>query len=419
MKEKGSGLVYVKVVVNLIIMLAFILFCFFAIPRVIIYFMPFFIAWIISLIANPIVRFFETKLKIKRKTGSAVVIIAVIAVVVLAGYFTISTLIEQLISFVDELPQMWKNTQKDFDTIGKQLTVMYQYFPRDVQNTIDVMVGKFNNIWGEMVGQLSTPTIEAVGNFAKNLPSIIIGIIMCLLSSYFFVADKDYIPRILDKILPLSILERMNMIKRGLKRAVGGYFKAQLKIEVWMYLLLGIGFWILGVRYAFIIAIGVAFLDLLPFFGTGTVLVPWAIIKLLNNDYRMVFGLLIIWGVGQLFRQLIQPKIVGDSVGLSPIPTLFLLYLGYRMGGVGGMIFAVPIGIILLNMYEEGVFDTTIKSIQILYSGASIFRHITDEDMEPVERYREMEQKTLQQRRERQEKKEKEREEEIESLREK
>ncbi len=419
MKEKGSGLVYVKVVLNLVIMLAFILFCFLAIPRVIMYFLPFFIAWIISLIANPIVRFFETKLKIKRKMGTAFVIIAVIAVVVLGGYFIISTLIEQLISFVDELPQMWKNTQKDFDTIGKQLMVMYQYFPKDVQNTIDVMVGKFSSVWGDLVGQLSTPTIEAVGNFAKNLPMIVIGIIMCLLSSYFFVADKDYLPHIFHKILPLSILERVNMIKRGLKRAVGGYFKAQLKIEVWMYLLLGIGFWILGVRYAFIIAIGVAFLDLLPFFGTGTVLVPWAVIKFMNHDYRMVFGLLIIWGVGQLFRQLIQPKIVGDSVGLSPIPTLFLLYLGYRMGGVGGMIFAVPIGIILLNMYEEGVFDTTIKSIQILYSGASNFRHITDEDMEPVRKYRELEQVTLQERRERQARKEKEREEAIESLREK
>ena len=77
------------------------------------------------------------------------------------------------------------------------------------------------------------------------------------------------------------------MIKRGLKRAVGGYFKAQLKIEVWMYILLGIGFWILRVRYAFIIAIGVAILDLLPFFGTGTVLVPWAIIKFLNGEYGM------------------------------------------------------------------------------------------------------------------------------------
>ncbi len=181
------------------------------------------------------------------------------------------------------------------------------------------------------------------------------------------------------------------MIKRGLRHAVGGYFKAQIKIEIWMYLLLGIGFTVLKVRYAFIIAIGVAFLDFLPFFGTGTVLVPWAIIKFLNGDYTMVIGLLIIWGVGQMARQLIQPKIMGDSMGLAPIPTLILLFVGYKVGSVAGMIIAVPIGIIVLNMYGEGVFDTTINSLKILYASISNFRHLNDEDMEAVRIYREME----------------------------
>ena len=162
-----------------------------------------------------------------------------------------------------------------------------------------------------------------------------------------------------------------------------------------MYLLLGIGFSILKVKYAFFIAIGVAFLDLLPFFGTGTVLLPWAVIKFLSGDYKMVIGLLIIWGVGQLARQLIQPKIVGESVGLSPIPTLILLFLGYKVGGVFGMIIAVPIGIIVLNMYQEGVFDTTLNSLKILYASLSNFRHLNDEDMEAVRIYRENEKERI------------------------
>ena len=110
------------------------------------------------------------------------------------------------------------------------------------------------------------------------------------------------------------------MLKRGLVKAVGGYLKAQLKIEVWMYLLLVIGFAILQVDYALLIALGIAFLDFLPFFGTGTVMVPWAIIKILSSDYkchRTADHL----GIGQLARQLIQPKIVGDSVGMPPLPT--------------------------------------------------------------------------------------------------
>lgn len=108
--------------------------------------------------------------------------------------------------------------------------------------------------------------------------------------------------------MPRSVRERYHMIRDGLMKAVGGYFKAQLKIEVWMYVLLVIGFAILQVDYALLIALGIAFMDFLPFFGTGTVMVPWAIVKILSADYKMAIGLLIIWGVGQLARQLIPAQ---------------------------------------------------------------------------------------------------------------
>ncbi len=174
------------------------------------------------------------------------------------------------------------------------------------------------------------------------------------------------------------------MIRRSILKSVGGYFKAQLKIEVWMYLLLVIGLSLLRVDYVLLIALGIAFLDLLPFFGTGTVMVPWAIIKIFSRDYRMAIGLLIIWGGGQLARQIIQPKIVGDSIGVAPIPTLLLLFIGYKLGGVIGMIIAVPLGMLLSNMYQEGVFDTTKNSITILVSGLNRFRELQPEDLEAV-----------------------------------
>jgi len=377
---------------NLGIVLALILLCIFVVPRVVIYFMPFVIGWIIALIASPLVRFFERQFKVKRKAGSAFVIISVIALVILAGYFLGMKLTEQVADFVREVPEMWESTQQDFAEIGHKLENFGRHLPEEVQRTFKNITENVDQYFGELMGTLSTPTIEALSRFAKNLPSIIIGIIMSLLSAYFFVADKDYVPNLLSKAVPESILERWDMVKRGLKRAVGGYFKAQLKIELWMYVLLAVGFWILRVKYAFIIAVGVAFLDLLPFFGTGTVLLPWAAVKFLSGDYTMVIGLLIIWGVGQLARQLIQPKIVGESVGLSPIPTLFLLFIGFKAGGVVGIIIAVPLGIIVLNMYEEGVFDNTLNSLKVLYASISNFRHLDDKDMESVRIYRQQEQ---------------------------
>ena len=379
---------YLKVFLNLGISLCILLVCVFLLPRIIIWFMPFVTGWIIALIASPLVHFFEKRLKIRRKAGTAFVIISVIALVILAGYLIGAQLVEQIAEFIGDVPKLWEAAQEDFAQIGEKLSVALKYLPSELQLTINSITGNVQEYFGGIMESISEPTITALGNFVGSLPNIVISVIMSLLFAYFYVADKGYLSGLLEKAIPDSVLVRLQMIKRGLTKAVGGYFKAQLKIEVWMYLLLGIGFSILQVKYAFLIAIGVAILDFLPFFGTGTVLIPWAIIKFLSADYKMVIGLLIIWGVGQLARQLIQPKIVGDSVGLAPIPTIILLFVGYRVAGVIGMIIAVPIGIIILNLYEEGVFDTTINSLKILYAGISNFRHLTKEDMEEVEHYR-------------------------------
>lgn len=399
MSGQGNLRTYLKVFVNIGILLVLLLLCIFVVPRIIIYFMPFVIGWIIALIASPPVRFLEKHLKIKRKVGSAVTIIAVIAVVIIGGYLLGVKLVEEIVDFIGDLPLMWEGLQRDFAESAQRLQVASRLLPKSLGDTIKNISENIGEYVGDFVGKLvekmSSPTLEALSRFAGNIPSIFIGVIMCLLSAYMFVADKEYVPHLLKKVLPLSITERWSLIKRGLYRAVGGYFKAQFKIEVWMYLLLATGFWILRVRYAFLIAIGVALLDLLPFFGTGTILLPWAAIKFLSGDYMMVIGLLIIWGVGQLARQVIQPKIVGDSVGLAPIPTLILLFVGYKAAGVIGMIIAVPIGIIILNMYEEGVFDTFLDSLKILYASLSNFRHLTQEDMEAVRIYKEQEKKRI------------------------
>ena len=379
---------YVKAILNLAIALVILIAVVWLVPKGIVFFMPFIIGWVIALIAGPVVRFLEKKLKIRRKAGSAFVIIAVIGLVVLLGYLIVSNLVRELAGFVRDLPQMWGSLQDDFNAIAKNLSVIYDKLPADIQNTIDNIADSASGFAGDFIGKLSSPTIAAVGNFAKQLPTVIIGLIMCLLSSYLFVAEKEQIAQGMKKYMTESLFYRLGLMKRSLVKAVGGYFKAQIKIEIWIYLLLLTGFLILGVDYAPLIALGIAILDFLPFFGTGTAMVPWAIVKFLSADYIMTIALLVIWGVSQLVRQIIQPKIVGDSVGVPPLPTLFLLYIGYMVGGVMGMIVAVPIGIILFTMYEEGAFDTTKNSIKILSAGLNHFRRLTPQDMYIIDTYR-------------------------------
>ncbi len=379
---------YVKAILNVVIALLLTIAIIWLVPKGVVFFMPFIVGWIIALIASPLVRFFEEKLKIKRKAGSVVVIVVVIGLVVLVGYLVIGKLVKELANFVQDLPDMWNSIEADFDDIAKNLSVIYDKLPVNVQNTLDSAGEQTNEVIGNLVGKLSTPTIAAVGNFAKQLPSIIIGIIMCLLSSYLFVSERDQISAAIRKYLPEWFLFRFRLIKTSMAKAIGGYFKAQIKIEIWIYLLLVIGFFILGINYTLLIALGVALMDFLPFFGTGTIMVPWAIVKFLSADYKMTIGLLLIWGISQLVRQIIQPKIVGESVGVPPIPTLFLLFIGYKVGGVIGMIFAVPLGLILWTLYEAGVFDTTKNSILILSSGLNHFRKLTPQDKSIINSYR-------------------------------
>ncbi len=371
---------YLKVFMNLLLAVVIFLLCIFAVPKVLVFFMPFVIGWIIACVANPLVRFFEDKLKIRRKAGSAFVIIAVIALVILAAYLAVSKLISESIGFLNTLPDLWNTMESDFREIGKNLDVMYSRLPQNMQMSIENLGQQMDEYVADLVKRLGTPTVNAVGNFAKNIPGFVVNVIMCLLSSYFFVAEKDYVAQVWNRYMPGAVKHKAAIIMDSLKTAVGGYFKAQFKIECLIFVFLLIGFLILKIPYALLIAFLIAVLDFLPFFGAGAVMIPWAVFKFLSADYKMTIWLLIIWGVGQLVRQIIQPKLVGDSVGVAPLPTLFLLFIGYKCAGVIGIILAVPIGIVLINLNQAGVFDSVKTSLCILAEGFNRFRRFDESD---------------------------------------
>ena len=309
-----------------------------------------------------------------------------IAIVVLAGYMLITRLASATIGFITVLPELWENLEQDFMEIGQNLNVIYDGLPADVKQNIVKIGQEMDGYIAELVSSFGTPTVYAVRDFAKNIPSMLINVIMCILSAYFFFFFKEAIGLFCQRYIPKMIRDKCRLVLDSLKNAVGGYFKAQLKIELWIFLLLFIGFLLLRIPYALLVAFLIAVLDFLPFFGTGAVMLPWALIKILSADYEMAIWLLVIWGVGQLVRQIIQPKIVGDSMGIAPLPTLILLFIGYKCAGVVGMIVAVPIGIIIINMNQTGIFDTVKMSIRILVTGLDRFRKFDEEDKEVLDR---------------------------------
>lgn len=331
--------------------------------------MPFAVGWIISAIATPLVNWLEKRLKIVKKLGTAMIVILVIGLIVLAGYFAASTIATEVTDLIRNFPDIYAQLEEGLREIGATLSGAFHRLPQGIQDGWTAMIANLDTYMGELVSKISEPTVTAAGNFAKRLPSYLISFIVAILAAYFFTIQREEVIAWFKKIAPTSVEKRMTLVMDNLKYAVGGYFKAQFKIMGIVFLILFAGFLVLNIHYAVLVAFLISFLDFLPFFGTGTALIPWAIYSFFIGEYKIMAGLVIIYAVSQVVRQLLQPKLVGDSMGMNPLVTLLLLYVGYRIKGVLGMILAVPLGLVLINMCQAGAFDYILDDIKILVEG--------------------------------------------------
>lgn len=331
--------------------------------------MPFVIGWIIAAIAAPLVNWLEKRLKIVKKLGSALIVILVLAAIILVIYFGISRLVAEISDLIRNFPEMYAQLEIGLRQIGDTLSGIFDRLPSGIQSGWNAVVKNLDQYMGNLVSNISEPTVTAAGNIAKQVPSYLISFLVSVLSAYFFIVQREEVLNWLKKVSPKSVQKRMILVIDNLRYAVGGYFKAQFKIMAIVFVILLVGLGILNTGYFVLVAFLIAFLDFLPFFGTGTAMIPWAVYKFFMGDYKMTVALIVIYVITQAVHQLLQPKLVGDSVGLNPLVTLVLLYIGYRMGGILWMILAVPIGMVLINMCQAGAFDYIFDDVKILVGG--------------------------------------------------
>ena len=360
---------YWKVIVSLTFsLLATILFVVLGL-KLMSFFMPFVLGWLIACIANPMVCWLEKHVNIVKKLGTAIVIILVLGAVVGLLYLVISKIAQEAIRFVGDIPTLYMNLEGEVSQLADRFAGITKLFPEQVKNGFATVISGLEEAMGNWIGSLSEPTVEAAGNLAKKVPSAFIGFIVMIVSAYFFVSDRENVIGWVKKVAPQSVESRMGMVFDTMRVAVGGYFKAQFQIMAVLSSILFVGFMILDINYAILLALAIAFLDFLPFFGTAVTLLPWAAYCIIDGNFKVAIGLVVLYVVTQLTRQVIQPKLVGDRVGLKPLPTLIFLYVGYKVGSVLGLIFAVPVGMILINMYEAGAFDYILDDVKILVKG--------------------------------------------------
>ena len=366
---------YLRIILNIIIPLTGLyLVCVWG-PRVLGFFIPFVIGWMIALIANPLVRFLEKRLKIVRKHGSMLIIAGVLALIISLLYFVLGKAYVEIREFIGDLPALYDSAAAEIRGAVQNGNRMFEFLPDEFRTAVMQFTENIGTYVGDLVSKAAAPTVEIAGNVAKGIPNVLVNTVITILSSYLFIAEQDKILAWMRRYAPKFVLRYAEYLKKDARGVIGGYFLAQFRIRFVVAGILAVGFLFLKVKYGLLLAVLISLLDFLPVFGTGTALFPWAAVKLFTGEYTYAAGLLILYVVTQVSRQLIQPKIVGDSMGLPPLLTLFLLYLGFKVKGIAGMILAVPIGLIFINFYKYGAFDSLIKNVKLLIRELNAFRN--------------------------------------------
>lgn len=331
-----------------------------------IFYMPFLIAFIISLIIEPIIRFLMKKTNLSRKLSS--VIVFSISIGIIIGFLTwgITTIISEssnlLHSFNEYLDKGYSLVKDIINNIDFNRFNISQ----------DVMTTFQNSLYSflEMLGNILKSSVTGLINIVTSIPTILIYTVITILSLYFICTDKIFIIDTFEHHMPKTWVKKIGAHLRDLIEILGNYLKAQITLVFISFAISIVGLWFfkiigLNVQYPLLSALGIAFVDALPILGSGTAMIPWAIISAIQGNIKLGVGIIILWIIMSVVRQIIEPKIVSKKIGIHPIFTLIAMYTGFKFIGVLGMFLGPIILIILKNIYatliDNGIFKTILS----------------------------------------------------------
>lgn len=329
-----------------------------------VFYMPFLIAFIISLLMEPAIKFLMKKLNFKRRTSSIIIFIIVIALVTGTLVWGITTIISEatklLQGFNDYFDKAYIQVQEIISNIKLSKIQLSEQVSTIVQNSTNDLI---NNIsaWAKN-------TLNALLNIVTEIPTIAIYVVITLLSLYFICTDKIYMIDQFEHHLPKEWVKKIWIHLKDITKTLGCYLKAQAILIIVSFVISIIGLYIykiigLNVEYPLLMALGIGFVDALPILGSGTVMVPWAIISAVNGDLHLGLAILILWGIMSAVRQIIEPRIVSHQIGIHPIFTLIAMYTGFKFIGIMGMIIGPIVLIILKNIFATLIDKGVLKAI--------------------------------------------------------
>lgn len=317
------------------------------------YLVPFIVAFIFASLIEPLVRFIESKLRITRKIGSVFSILVVLGTIFTVLGFIITRLVKEIINVYNSLNLTTDNVSAFIDDIMTRLNSFYISLPVEVADGINKMLTDLTNNLENLLKPIVDIATSGI-KIAFSLPQALIFVLVTILATYFMSSDKHKIIHYLDSQIPENWLKKTKDISHNVFVALFGWLKAQLILMTITFSEVLTGLLIIGIENPLLVALIIAVVDALPVLGAGTVLIPWAIVNLISGNTRLGLSLALLYIIILFVRQLIEPKIVGQQIGIHPLFTLFGMYLGLQFIGVLGM-FLGPLTVVLLKYILEGI----------------------------------------------------------------
>ncbi len=320
--------------------------------------LPFLIAWGTALFIRSIAKPVARKTKLPQKLCAVVLLLLTFLFVGLLLTLTVNRLLGESARLLDKL-------SGESDRIGKYLASLSEHFGnlsekipilRDLSDLegLEALKGYFDGMLADigknLTSAITTRIPTLIGNIVGALPSFLLFFIITVIASFYFTLDLDTIHAFCLSILPNTASSRIPDMQKGFHDFLTRYLRAYALILFLTFCELFVGFSILSLEYSFLPALLIAFVDIFPVLGVGTVLIPWAVITLLSGNYFLGFGLLILWAAVTVIRQIIEPRIVGGTLGIHPVLMLIGMYVGLRFFGLPGMILS-PAAIILARFF--------------------------------------------------------------------
>ncbi len=317
--------------------------------------LPFAISFAIAAIMRRPSDFIAKKTKINKKVVRPV--LSVLIMILAVGGFVFG-----IVRLAAEAWELLVNISED-GTLSKLINTVKTYFgnslgklgiPKELESSIE------NAIFG-LVANLVSSAAGIVSSVASAVPKIMLFVLVSTISTVYLSIDLERVENAIVSFLPAKIRNGAERFKKNTAHTLIKYTKSYFLIMLLTFAMMIFGLSVLGVRYAWLLAFIIAVLDLLPVLGIGIVLVPWSLFMFLVGNLKLGVGLLVLYAVATVIRQISEPKIVGKNLGIHPLLTLVLMYIGYTLFGLFGLIF-LPFFAVLIGVFSKKNIPPTSSS---------------------------------------------------------